>query len=536
MTASWSWLAGIINQRKKILVDAHTQLDGQAVSGLADYEQKRQAGADLVPVPALFVVVDEFAEMMEQHPEFLNAFKQIVQVGRGLRIHLLLASQTIANIASQWEKLKGNITYRIALRTTDTAESKSIIGTPEAHYIKGFEAGVGYLCTGPTEDPIKFRTAYTGGPYQPTSTHPDDTPTSTPPPKSHMPPVRPIYRHRRRNWYRPMNTTPSDTATLADVVLQALSTGYDGPPTARPWLPPLRQPTALGNLLAHHQLSHLSIPVGIVDLPYWLTQKPWTITLDATTFSAAIGGVGKTGKSTFIQTLLLSAAYTHSPHDLAIFGLDFSSGKLVSNSKRSPTWFASDFAAEIGVGKYPRLAVFSGDPRGAVHGRVRRWAPTPIGVVSRDQVGDLRADRWRADQPGRGGAQVAGRRVHGDRDSAHGQRRGAGRVSAQARPSRASTRLATRSRSCRDCAVDRGDQSPGHRVGDHAGKRQLGLTGAVPARVPAEIKHTVLKTVDDAVAVGLSHKWACALWEVSDWHWSHYSECVAAEACSGMLT
>lgn len=44
----------------------------------------------------------------------------------------------------------------------------------------------------------------------------------------------------------------------------------------------------------------------------------------------------------------------------------------------------------------------------------------------------------------------------------------------------------------------------------------MGLSGAVPARVPAEVKHTVLKTVDDAVGVGLSHKWACALWEVSD--------------------
>lgn len=44
----------------------------------------------------------------------------------------------------------------------------------------------------------------------------------------------------------------------------------------------------------------------------------------------------------------------------------------------------------------------------------------------------------------------------------------------------------------------------------------MGLSGAVSVRVPAEVKHTVLKTVDDAVAAGLSHKWACALWEVSD--------------------
>jgi transposase InsO family protein len=44
----------------------------------------------------------------------------------------------------------------------------------------------------------------------------------------------------------------------------------------------------------------------------------------------------------------------------------------------------------------------------------------------------------------------------------------------------------------------------------------LGLTGPVPARVPAEVKELVLKTVDDAVADGFSHRWVCSLWEVSD--------------------
>jgi transposase len=44
----------------------------------------------------------------------------------------------------------------------------------------------------------------------------------------------------------------------------------------------------------------------------------------------------------------------------------------------------------------------------------------------------------------------------------------------------------------------------------------LGLSGPVPARVPAEVKEAVLKTVDDAVAAGFAHSWACSLWQVSD--------------------
>ncbi|MCC6227061.1 MAG: transposase family protein [Microthrixaceae bacterium] len=44
----------------------------------------------------------------------------------------------------------------------------------------------------------------------------------------------------------------------------------------------------------------------------------------------------------------------------------------------------------------------------------------------------------------------------------------------------------------------------------------MGLSGPVPARVPAEVKDRILKSVDDAVAAGFAHTWMCALWQVSD--------------------
>ena len=44
----------------------------------------------------------------------------------------------------------------------------------------------------------------------------------------------------------------------------------------------------------------------------------------------------------------------------------------------------------------------------------------------------------------------------------------------------------------------------------------MGLSGPLPARVPAEVKELVLKTVDDAVAAGFPHAWTCSLWQVSD--------------------
>ena len=77
-------------------------------------------------------------------------------------------------------------------------------------------------------------------------------------------------------------------------------------------------------------------------------------------------------------------------------------------------------------------------------------------------------------------------------------------------------RLAAGSGTRRDRAADPGGQSAGHRAGHQRGKSALGLSGPVPARVPAEVKEAVLKTVDDAVTAGFAHTWACALWQVSD--------------------
>ena len=126
----------------------------------------RERGADLPPLPTLFVVVDEFAELLQSYPDFIGLVDRICRVGRSLRVHLLLATQSLQTGGARIDKLEPNLTYRIALRTTSSHESKSVIGTPEAQYITNKESGVGFLRVG-MEDPIKFSTLYTGATYVP---------------------------------------------------------------------------------------------------------------------------------------------------------------------------------------------------------------------------------------------------------------------------------------------------------------------------------------------------------------------------------
>jgi type VII secretion protein EccCa len=162
-------LTGELDRRQSILRQAGIQVGAAgALSGVAEYEKHRERGADLPPLPTLFVVVDEFAELLQNHPDFIALFDRICRVGRSLRVHLLLATQSLNTGGVRIDKLEPNLTYRIALRTTSSAESKAVIGTPEAQYITNKESGVGFLRVG-MEDPVKFRSTYTGVNYVPAS-------------------------------------------------------------------------------------------------------------------------------------------------------------------------------------------------------------------------------------------------------------------------------------------------------------------------------------------------------------------------------
>jgi type VII secretion protein EccCa len=162
-------LTGELDRRQSILRQAGIQVGAAgALSGVAEYEKHRERGADLAPLPTLFVVVDEFAELLQNHPDFIQLFDRICRVGRSLRVHLLLATQSLNTGGARIDKLEPNLTYRIALRTTSSSESKAVIGTPEAQYISNNESGVGFLRVG-MDDPVKFHSVYTGNPHVPTA-------------------------------------------------------------------------------------------------------------------------------------------------------------------------------------------------------------------------------------------------------------------------------------------------------------------------------------------------------------------------------
>jgi S-DNA-T family DNA segregation ATPase FtsK/SpoIIIE len=148
-------IAGEVARRQEVLTKGNYK-------NVWDYEKARKNRADLDPLPALFICIDEFFEMLTAKPDFIAIFLQIGRVGRSLGIHLLLASQRFEEV-----KLRGLDTfmsYRICLRTFSAAESRSVLGVPDAFELPSIP-GSGYLQYD-ANTMVRFKAAYVSGPYR----------------------------------------------------------------------------------------------------------------------------------------------------------------------------------------------------------------------------------------------------------------------------------------------------------------------------------------------------------------------------------
>ena len=109
-------------------------------------------------LPTLFIVVDEFAELLSHQPDFAELFTMIGRVGRSLGVHLLLASQRLDE--GRLRGLESHLSYRICLKTSTAAESRAVLGVADAAELPA-TPGAAILRTGDGRL-IRFQATYLG--------------------------------------------------------------------------------------------------------------------------------------------------------------------------------------------------------------------------------------------------------------------------------------------------------------------------------------------------------------------------------------
>ena len=121
--------------------------------------------------------------------------------------------------------------------------------------------------------------------------------------------------------------TNTEQRALREVVLNQLTTGESR--AYKMWLPPLLDPLPVNELVERDQRAPLRFGLGIMDEPRRHKQEVWGIDTSAAGGNIAVGGAPQTGKSTFLQTLVLSAAATHSPRQVQFYCVDLGGGGLM---------------------------------------------------------------------------------------------------------------------------------------------------------------------------------------------------------------
>lgn len=331
-------LAGELNRRQEYLRAAGNY------SSLLEHEKARLAGVPLEAMPTLFVIVDEFSELLASNPDFAELFVMIGRLGRSLGVHLLLASQRLED--GRMTKLESHLSYRIGLRTFSAMESRSVIGVPDAHQLPN-APGNGYLRSD-VATLTRFKAAYVSGTYrrrtreerqeevrqqvvvfQASRVAPpvvEDTSLPVPEETAAVP--------------APTGTSPGVDDTVMSMIVDRL-VGF-GPPAHQVWLPPLAAPPTLDQLLPPllvdpdrglHAIGwtgsgHLGVPIGVVDKPYEQTRELYEIDLAGAGGNVGIAGGPQSGKTTLLRTMVSALALTHTPAEVQFYCIDFGGGGL----------------------------------------------------------------------------------------------------------------------------------------------------------------------------------------------------------------
>ncbi len=287
-------LAAELTRRERILAEA----------GASDVSGYR-GGA---PVPRLMIVVDEFAALAQELPDFVSGLVAIAARGRSLGIHLVLATQRPGGAVTP--EIRANTSLRIALRVTDEGESRDIVDQPGAAQISRHTPGRALIRAG-TEPATLVQTARVAG-------HPPGPPPAPTVVAGWQPPTGPAVDENG----------PTDLQHLVDAAREAARlTGWQ--PPASPWLPPLPDLLRLDDMAPGPPATAL---LGLIDHPD--EQRRSILGLDLAADGALlIAGGQRSGRTTAVRTLLASVARSWSADDVHLHLIDCAGGGLLSAAR-----------------------------------------------------------------------------------------------------------------------------------------------------------------------------------------------------------
>lgn len=268
------------------------------------------------PLPHLFIISDEFAELKKQEPEFMDQLISAARIGRSLGVHLILATQKPSGVVN--DQILSNTKFRVCLRVQDKMDSMDMLKRPEAAELK--DTGRFYLQVGYNEFFALGQSAWCGAPYEPQETvviKKDDSIQFLDSVGQTVLQTK-VKEEKKDSGMKQIVAVVkmlSDLARKEEIASHQL------------WQEPLPGRLSLENITAQYpekESRDITVLLGLIDDPEYQKQYPLYFDIQNCQHLLVVGESGS-GKTTLLQTMLFSIAHRYSPEEVNFYILDFSS-------------------------------------------------------------------------------------------------------------------------------------------------------------------------------------------------------------------
>lgn len=325
---------GMVNQFKNLphLVGAITNIDGKEidrslksikaelkkrqrlfadadVNHIDKYIKKFKAGEVTEPLPHLILIVDEFAELKADQPEFMKELISAARIGRSLGVHLILATQKPSGQVD--DQIWSNSRFKLCLKVQDQADSNEVLKSPLAAEIK--EPGRAYLQVGNNEIFELFQSAYSGAPEKADNSNVKEFTIYSLTDSGRKVPV---YQQKKKK-------SGDGNRTQLEAIVDYVHDYAEANHVAKLpdiCLPPLAE---VINYDSSAVADELSVPVGIYDDPDNQLQTVYGINIFAE--NTIIIGSSMSGKTNLLQLILRGIAKNFTPDEVNVYIIDFAS-------------------------------------------------------------------------------------------------------------------------------------------------------------------------------------------------------------------
>lgn len=329
---------GMVNQFKDLphLMGAITNIDGKEinrslksikaelqkrqryfaeadVNHIDKYIEKYKAGEVNEPLPHLILIVDEFAELKAEQPEFMKELISAARIGRSLGVHLILATQKPSGQVN--EQIWSNSRFKLCLKVQDQQDSNEVLKSPLAAEIK--EPGRAYLQVGNNEIFELFQSAYSGAPEKADNSNVKEFKIFALNDSGRR---MPVYEQKKKK-------SGEGNQTQLDAIVNYVHSYCENNSIAK--LPDICLPSlaAVIDFPEEEKLvkseNSIVAEIGVYDDPD--NQYQGTYSVDLTNQNVMIIGSAQSGKTNVLQTMIRTLATKYTPEEVNIYIIDFAS-------------------------------------------------------------------------------------------------------------------------------------------------------------------------------------------------------------------